>query len=71
MRATPLCGWFFPNVGNYSAWEQNPEAGFNWGKVDKPGLWTDPVRAPMSMLRRQSAVSVVSINVATTRTMRV
>ena len=55
VRATPLCGWFFPNVGNYSAWEQNPEADFNWGKVDKPGLWTDPVR-PRQMLR-QSAVA--------------
>ena len=57
VRATPLCGWFFPNVGNYSAWEQNPEAGFNWGKVDKPGLWTDPVRAPTSMLRQSARLA--------------
>jgi hypothetical protein len=30
VRAAPMCGWFYPDVASYPAWQANKSAGISW-----------------------------------------
>ena len=42
VRAVPLAGWFFPNVTNFTAWEEDPTAGTPYHTLERMrAIWTD------------------------------
>ena len=52
MRAAPYCGWFYPNVANWSVWQKNKSAGISWDYIRGLNeIWSDDgeVSAPQSV----------------------
>jgi len=42
VRAAPIAGWFYSDVANYSAWQRDSKAGFDWDKAQRLAtIWTD------------------------------
>ncbi len=42
VRAAPYCGWFYPDVAAYPAWEKNKSAGISWDYIRGLNeIWSD------------------------------
>ena len=42
VRAAPYCGWFFPDVASWPAWQKNRTAGTDWERASGLNkIWSD------------------------------